>query len=137
MRLRCSRLADSASAGGLAFGLSDGSLAVQILRDGDDEGVGVTLVANKHAGYGVVVTAVVPGRAAHRAGIQVGHVILSIDGQLSTDHRVCTSYMDATPGTLVFVVAKRKLNADNVTRQHVGQVPCEVIVEGRRTSFRW
>ena len=35
------------------------------------------------------------------------------------------------------VVAVRKLTDQNVMSQHVGQVPCEVIVEGRRTSFRW
>ena len=77
-------LADSAE-NSVAFTLADATKAINIdLEKG--EGTGVTVVTNT-AGVGVVVTAVVPGRAAARSGLEVGHVVVSMDGILARDHK--------------------------------------------------
>ena len=119
-------LADSAETS-VAFTLADATKLIDIdLAKG--EGTGVTLVTNT-AGVGVVVTAVVAGCAAARSGLEVGHVIVSLDGILARDHAQVVRQMDNGKGRLVVVVAARKLTQDNVLTQHVGQVPCEIVIE--------
>lgn len=52
---------------------------------GDEVDVGMTLIDNATAGLGVVVLHVIEGGLAHTAGIEVGHVIVSVDGQLVSE----------------------------------------------------
>ena len=119
-------LADSAD-NSVCFSLADATTAVDIERE-DGEGTGVTIVTNTQ-GVGVVVVQLVPGRAAARAGLEVGHVILSMDGQLVRDHRQVVRSMDDSVGRISLVVAKRKLTEANVLNQHMGQVPCDIVIE--------
>jgi membrane-associated protease RseP (regulator of RpoE activity) len=119
-------LADSAETS-VAFTLADATKVINIdLAKG--EGTGVTLVTNT-AGVGVVVTALVAGCAAARSGMEVGHVIVSMDGILASDHRQVVRQMDDGTARLAVVVAARKLTQANVLTQHVGQVPCEIVIE--------
>ena len=51
------------------------------------EDVGITLIDNSTAGLGVVVLHVAEGLPAARAGLQVGHVIQSVAGNIALEHK--------------------------------------------------
>lgn len=51
------------------------------------EDLGITLIDNTTAGVGVVVLHAAEGLPAARSGLQVGHVIQSVAGQLAMDHK--------------------------------------------------
>lgn len=116
-------LADAADKN-VTFTLSDATHSVLVDRLRGD--VGVTLVDNIAAGLGVVVVAVVPGLAADRAGLEKGHVILSVNGELARQHRQVIQQIDGSSEIARLVVAARKLTDQNVMSQHVGQCPCEI-----------
>jgi len=116
-------LADAAEKS-VTFTLSDSTHGVLVDRLRGD--VGVTLVDNIAAGLGVVVVAVVPGLAADRAGLEKGHVILSVNGELARQHRQVIQQIDGSSEIARLVVAARKLTDQNVMSQHVGTVPCEI-----------
>ena len=56
-------------------------------RRADATDVGLQLIDNTTAGLGVVVLHVVDGLPAAQAGLEVGHVIQSVDGELAWDHK--------------------------------------------------
>ena len=119
-------LAD-ASENRVRFSLADSTETFVIDRAtwGD---VGLTLVNNTTAKLGVVVVHVVKGSAADKAGLNVGHVIQSVDGELAWHHHEIISKIDASSSTVELVVARRKLTEANVLNQHVGQVPVTIVV---------
>ena len=94
--------------------------------------VGLTLVNNAAAGVGVVVAHVQKGLAADRAGIEVGHEILSVDGLLAWDHKAVIIQIDEArgcdSGRCELAVATRKITETNVLNQSIGQIPIEIIV---------
>lgn len=90
--------------------------------------VGLTLVNNTQAGVGVVVVQVAKGLAAQQAGLEIGHVILAIDGELAVQHRAAIKQLDERSDLVELTVASRKLTEANVLCQHVGEVPCEVFI---------
>lgn len=109
------------------FSLADASHSFVIDRTKGE--VGVTLVNNTTAGYGVVVVRVVPGLGADRTGLEVGHVILSANGQLAMHHREVIGAMDASKTSVELVVAARKLTEANVVNQYIDRMPITILVE--------
>lgn len=110
----------------VSFSLADASHSYILDRAAGD--VGLTLVNNTTAGFGVVVVRVTPGLGAAHAGLEVGHVLLSIDGELALNHKDAIQRMDGAMKTVELVVASRKLTEENVLRQHIGQVPVSIVV---------
>lgn len=90
--------------------------------------IGITLVNNSNAGVGVVVVHVAPGLAAYRAGIEVGHEIVAVGGQLAWDHKAVINMIDSVVGSVELTVSARKITEANVLNQHIGQCPVDVIV---------
>ena len=119
-------LADASEAK-VCFSLADKTDCFMIDRvNGGD--VGLTLVDNTAANLGVVVVHAIQGSAADKAGLRIGHVIQSVDGELAWHHRDIIRKMDASSSAVELVVQKRKLTEANVLNQHIGQVQCEIIV---------
>lgn len=110
----------------IKFSLADSTRTVRLNRAVGD--VGLTLVNNTQAGVGVVVVQVAKGLAAQQAGLEIGHVILAIDGELAVQHRAAIKQLDERPDLVELTVASRKLTEANVLCQHVGEVPCEVFI---------
>ena len=119
-------LADAAE-NRVRFSLADASQAITIDRALGD--VGLTLVNNTNAKIGVVVVHVIPGAAADRAGLIIGHVIQAVDDEISWHHREVIDKLDAAQGTVTLVVQKRLLTEANVLNQHIGQVQCTILVD--------
>ena len=88
----------------------------------------IRLVNNTQSGFGCVVVQALKGHGGAHAGLEVGHVIQSVNGQLAWEHREVIKQIDDASGTVEIVVAKRKLTEANVLAQHVGQVPVDIIV---------
>ena len=93
--------------------------------------MGLQLIDNTTAGIGVVVLHVVGGLPAAAAGLQVGHVIQSVDGELAWDHksalqRISAQY--AANDAVTLVVQMRKLTEGNVLQQRVGEMPVNIVV---------
>jgi len=118
-------LADAAE-NRVRFGLADKSEAFTVDRALGD--VGLTLVNNNQAGLGCVVVSVMRGLAGARAGLEVGHVIMAVDGELAWEHSDVIRMVDEASGPVQLTVAARKLTEKNVLEQHLGCVPCEVII---------
>jgi len=118
-------LADAADSR-IKFSLADSTRTVRLNRAVGD--VGLTLVNNTQAGIGVVVVQVARGLAADQAGLEVGHVILAIEGELAFEHRAAIKQLDNSSSVATLTVASRKLTEANVLCQHVGEVPCEVFI---------
>jgi len=64
--------------------------------------IGVTLSNDEHGG--VIVTHLLPGSQAAQVGLNVGDVILSVNGILCSDHRVAIQAIDDAPDTVAFVL---------------------------------
>lgn len=86
----CMWLADAAE-NRVRFGLADSSEVFTINRSLGD--VGLTLVNNTQAGIGCVVVRVASGLGGDRAGLQVGHVILSVQGELGVRPALPASWL--------------------------------------------
>ena len=120
------RLADTAC-GGVSFTL--GSETKKIVVDKSRGDVGITVVNNSSSvGLGVVVVGLVMFGAAEEAGVEVGHVIRSIDGELACDHERFIEMVDAADGRFELVVQISKLTQSNVMTQHLDAVPCDVVI---------
>jgi len=94
--------------------------------------VGLTLVNNSAAGLGVIVAHVQKGLAADRAGIEVGHEILSVDNVLCWDHQSVIAQIDAArgceAGRCELAISTRKITETNVLNQAIGQIPVDIVV---------
>ena len=93
--------------------------------------VGLTLINNTTAGIGVVVLHVDEGGLAAQAGVEVGHVIQSVNGVLAWDHKEVLSAMlkqIQKEGRARLVVAMRKLTEENVSKQRVGEIPINIVI---------
>ena len=124
---RTSRWLADAAETKVCFSLADRTDSFVIDRT-NGGGVGLTLVNNTTAKLGVVVVHAIQGSAADRAGLTIGHVIQSVDGELAWHHQDVIRKIDAATSAVELVVQKRKLTEANVLNQHIGQVPCEIIV---------
>lgn len=105
-------------------------------QGGAREDIGLTLIDNGTAGLGVVVLHVLEGKAAARGGLEVGHIIQSVNGQLVYDHKMALArIMDsvATTGKAQLVCLFRKLTESNLVNerrpadQRVGELPVAII----------
>ena len=102
-------LAD-ASENRVRFSLADATSRYVIDRANWGD-VGLTLVNNTTARLGVVVVHVIKGSAAEKAGLDVGHVIQSVDGELAWHHRDVISKIAFAPNgrDLVLLTISSKL----------------------------
>ncbi len=81
----------------------DGSAAQQLMIPLGEGELGLTITNNAH-GKGVVVSALLDGSLAAAAGLNVGDVIVSVNGTLAADHFVAIEAIDAARGMLALVL---------------------------------
>ena len=79
-------------------GLDGGGAAQQLMIPLGEGELGLTITNNAH-GKGVVVSALLDGSLAAAAGLNVGDVIVSVNGTLAADHFVAIEAIDAARGS--------------------------------------
>ena len=81
----------------------DGSAAQQLMIPLGEGELGLTITNNAH-GKGVVVSALLDGSLAAAAGLNVGDVIVSVNGTLAADHFVAIEAMGVQLGDVIISV---------------------------------
>ena len=81
----------------------DGGASQQLMIPLGEGELGLTITNNAH-GKGVVVSALLDGSLAAAAGLNVGDVIVSVNGTLAADHFVAIEAIDAARGMLALVL---------------------------------
>ena len=74
------------------------------------DGFGMTLANCGQRQDGVVVLELEPGFPAHRSGLLVGDIILSVDGAVTESAKETIKYLKKAPETLTFAVAGRAVH---------------------------